>query len=214
MTESPFEEEKIRTIIKEEIDNYFTTAPTWFWGYNLNRLAWFRAGMESVEFVEKYLYQANQAKERLEHLSYCCSLIDIKGLVLEFGVGHRGESTQILAHYLPTVYGFDSFRGLPENWDNVLPKGTYYNYGKAPDHLGDNVVFVKGLFQKTLSPFLEKHPEPCAFIHIDCDIYSSTKVIFQKLNDRIIPGTIIAFDEFFNYPRWKHHEYKAWQEFA
>jgi hypothetical protein len=28
------------------------------------------------------------------------------------------------------------------------------------------------------------------------------------------PGTIIVFDEFFNYPGWKQHQVKAWTEFA
>jgi hypothetical protein len=28
-----------------------------------------------------------------------------------------------------------------------------------------------------------------------------------------VPGTIIVFDEYFNYPNWEEHEYKAFQEF-
>jgi hypothetical protein len=27
-------------------------------------------------------------------------------------------------------------------------------------------------------------------------------------------GTVIVFDEYFNYPNWEHHEFKAWQEFV
>ena len=55
---------------------------------------------------------------------------------------------------------------------------------------------------------------PVAFIHVDCDLYSSTKTIFSLLSDRIVPGTIILFDEYFNYPNWQQHEYKALQEFV
>jgi hypothetical protein len=29
-----------------------------------------------------------------------------------------------------------------------------------------------------------------------------------------VPGTIILFDEYFNYPNWEVHEYKAFQEFV
>ena len=25
---------------------------------------------------------------------------------------------------------------------------------------------------------------------------------------------MIVFDEYFNYPNWRNHEYKAWQEFV
>ena len=27
-------------------------------------------------------------------------------------------------------------------------------------------------------------------------------------------GTIILFDEYFNYSNWENHEFKAWQEFV
>ena len=29
-----------------------------------------------------------------------------------------------------------------------------------------------------------------------------------------MPGTIILFDEYFNYPNWEQHEFKAFQEFV
>jgi hypothetical protein len=28
------------------------------------------------------------------------------------------------------------------------------------------------------------------------------------------PGTVLVFDEYFNYPGWERHEFKAWREFA
>jgi hypothetical protein len=34
------------------------------------------------------------------------------------------------------------------------------------------------------------------------------------LRDRLQPGTLIVFDEYFNYPNWERHEFKAWQEFV
>jgi hypothetical protein len=34
------------------------------------------------------------------------------------------------------------------------------------------------------------------------------------LADRCVAGTIILFDEYFNYPNWEVHEYKAFQEFV
>jgi hypothetical protein len=55
---------------------------------------------------------------------------------------------------------------------------------------------------------------PIAFLHIDCDIYSSTVDILQGVGDRLQAGTIVLFDEYFNYSGWRHHEFKAWQEFV
>ena len=38
-------------------------------------------------------------------------------------------------------------------------------------------------------------------------------VVFDLLGNRIVPGTIIVFDEYLNYPGWQEHEYRAFQEF-
>ncbi|MDE1904592.1 MAG: class I SAM-dependent methyltransferase, partial [Alphaproteobacteria bacterium] len=54
---------------------------------------------------------------------------------------------------------------------------------------------------------------PVAFLHVDCDIYSSTKTVFDHLASRLGPGAVIVFDEYFNYPNWERHEFKAFQEF-
>ena len=73
---------------------------------------------------------------------------------------------------------------------------------------------MKGLFNETLPDFVKNNTKPFAFIHIDCDIYQSTKDIFANIADNIVSGTIIVFDEYFNYPNWQNHEYKAFQEFV
>jgi hypothetical protein len=66
----------------------------------------------------------------------------------------------------------------------------------------------------SLPPWLSEHPGPIAFMHIDCDLYSSTKTIFDLVDERIQAGTIILFDEYFNYTNWRRHEYKAFQEYV
>ena len=72
----------------------------------------------------------------------------------------------------------------------------------------------KGWFQDTLPGFLAQHPEPARFVHIDCDLYSSTNTVLGLLADRIVPGTVIVFDEYLNYPGWQEHERKAFAEFV
>jgi hypothetical protein len=60
--------------------------------------------------------------------------------------------------------------------------------------------------------WLSANPGPVTFIHVDCDPFSSTRTIFQLLEDRIVSGTIILFDEYFNNPNWERHEFKAFHE--
>ena len=50
-------------------------------------------------------------------------------------------------------------------------------------------------------------------MHIDSDLYSSAKTIFNYTKERIQKGTIIIFDEFFNYPGWENGEFLAFKEF-
>ena len=78
-----------------------------------------------------------------------------------------------------------------------------------------NVKLVKGMFGETLPKFKEQclKSTPIAFIHIDCDLYEATKTVFDILGNNLVPGSVIVFDEYYNYPGYERHEYKAFQEF-
>jgi hypothetical protein len=75
------------------------------------------------------------------------------------------------------------------------------------------VKLIPGLFDDTLASFLKQHPEPALILHLDADLYSSTKTVLTLMQPRIVPGTIVIFDEFFNYPGWLEGEFKAFNEF-
>ena len=93
-----------------------------------------------------------------------------------------------------------------------MDKGAFRGEG-IPD-VPDNVELHVGWFDETLAPFTEAHPEPVALVHIDSDLYSSATTILGGLADRFVPGSIIVFNEYFNYPNWQQHEFKAFQEFC
>lgn len=136
----------------------------------------------------------------------------IEGLHLEFGVYH-GESIKYLSSLSKnTFYGFDSFEGLPENWGDWMKKGSFRTNGK-PNIESEKIKLIVGLFENTIDSFMENHTENISFIHIDCDLYSSTKTIFDKMRSRFVSGTVILFDEIFNYPIYAEHEIKAFAEF-
>ena len=75
-----------------------------------------------------------------------------------------------------------------------------------------NVVLHKGRFSDTIPQWLSTVAGPVAFIHVDCDIYSSTVEVLEGLYARMQPGTVLLFDEYFNYPNWEQHEFRAWRE--
>jgi Tfp pilus assembly protein PilF len=134
------------------------------------------------------------------------------GLILEFGVYH-GKTIRMIASYFPNdpVHGFDTFSGIPEDW-HYTPRNSYSTHGTLPQAPA-NVEYHVGLFSETLPGFLEAHPgQPISFMNIDCDLYSSTKDVFDAVSDRVVPGTIIVFDEYVMNPHWEQDEYKAFQE--
>jgi hypothetical protein len=171
------------------------------------------AKREAVEYIIANMGEAMVLADRYDLLKFAFSKAPHEGLVTEFGVA-KGASLRLLAAQTGrTVHGFDSFGGLPENWTGTKEQtGAFTAKGKLPKVPG-NVTLHPGWFDQTLPGFVAANPGPCAFIHVDCDIYTSTATIFQALREHIQPGTVIVFDEYFNYPGWRAHEYKAFQEF-
>lgn len=136
------------------------------------------------------------------------------GYVLDLGV-YKGGSTRRLARIFPerTIHGFDSFEGLPEDWSYTLA-GTFGDVRGALPDVPDNVVLHKGWFDDTLPVWKEAHCDlPVSILRIDCDIYSSTKTVFDVLGDRLEPGSWLVFDELIGYRGWEKHEYRAFKEF-
>lgn len=138
-----------------------------------------------------------------------------KGLFLEFGV-YKGYTINLLSNLIGNktkIYGFDSFEGLPEFWKPTQDKGAF-NVNSVLPKVNENVELIKGWFDETLPSFAEEHRERfCSLIHIDCDLYSSTKTVFDNLKENIRKGTIIMFDELIGYVGWQDHEYRALIEF-
>jgi hypothetical protein len=138
----------------------------------------------------------------------------MKGHILDLGV-YKGASTRALARAFPdrTIHGFDSFEGLPDDWSHAV-SGTFGDVQGAFPEVPSNVMLYKGWFDETLGPWARKHDDqPIALMRVDCDIYSSAKMIFDELGHLVRPGTWILFDELIGYRGWQGHEYRAFQEF-
>jgi hypothetical protein len=136
-------------------------------------------------------------------------------LWLEFGVASGKTINYISIFTKDNVYGFDSFEGLPEKWRDGFEKGSFNQHGNLP-RVHKNVVLVKGWFNETLPNFIKSQNKKVSFIHMDADLYSSTKYVLDILTEYIDKDCVIVFDELLNYPGFDGDtgELKAFYEFV
>ncbi|MHB1286631.1 MAG: class I SAM-dependent methyltransferase [Leptospirales bacterium] len=172
-----------------------------------------KALSETASYVTEHLDKAAAFSDRFELINFALEQTTTSGLFLEFGV-FQGESINYIARKIApdTIYGFDSFEGLPEFWRNGFGPGTFVTEGIP--QVEKNVILVPGWFHETVPRFLTTNHDFVAFLHVDCDLYSSTKTILHHLIHYIRSGTVIVFDEYFNYPSWREGEFRAFGEFV
>jgi len=128
----------------------------------------------------------------------------------EFGVW-RGESFKYLINTFKKGYGFDTFEGLPEEWDGNK-QGSYSAAGIIPKI--DGGTFIAGKFEDTLPTFYSKPRPMASIINFDADLYSSTLCALSYSKPVIDKDTILIFDEFIINKNWEQDEYKALNEFC
>lgn len=178
----------------------------------LRRAGVFGGAIESWRYVKEKRSPATRLFVSTRRaLLFALEEAKLEGLSLELGVRY-GISTRWIAEAEPAraLHGFDSFQGLPEQW-HIQPAGAYSTHGELPE-VPPNVELHVGLFQDTLPAFAREHEGPIRFMNVDCDLYASTKIALDLLAGRIVPGTILVFDEYLVNDRWREDEYKAFQE--
>lgn len=170
------------------------------------------AAASSERFVRDVMPTAPTFNDSIATLEHALSLAPPDGMALEFGV-YTGRTLKVIAEAREhrQVFGFDSFQGLPEDWRSNIPAGTFATE-QLPEVAGAELVV--GWFNDTLPDFLTHHPGPVTFLHLDADLYSSTVTVLEHVGPRLRPGSVIVFDEYFNYPGWEQHEHRAWHEFV
>jgi hypothetical protein len=177
---------------------------------DVRRFAQFRVAWEAADIYNRYLYKAEFFESPFEHVREMAARASKfgDGLVLEFGVA-SGRTIRAIATAVPRVTGFDSFEGLPEDWRENARAGAFKcDVPEVPP----NVQIKVGMIEETLPKFLESTSQPVTFMHIDTDLYGPAKFVLEACKPRI-NRAIVVFDEFFNYPGWVEHEYKAFNEF-
>ncbi len=192
----------------------------------LERLVW-------LYHFSKWLKDHNACVEHADRRSLWQMLFDRFELqsnpftYLEFGV-YQGYSIRWWAERSQNAetrfIGFDTFTGLPEDWDSIRPKGTFDTGGNIPKINDERVSFEVGLFQDTLEPFIAKNPSLCApadqreppsrilMVHLDSDLYTSTLYCLVTLRHCLRPGDVLIFDDFSVH--YIDTEFRAFIDFA
>jgi hypothetical protein len=140
--------------------------------------------------------------------------------VAEFGVG-RGGSALLLA-WLVARYGgnltlFDVFGRIPaptpidgeraqQRYAGILAHESQDYYGNMPDLLelitkelrevceSERLVLVQGQYEDTLPQ--RASSEVFNLVHIDCDWYESSMVVYRYLKEHLAPKSIIQVDDY------------------
>lgn len=135
-------------------------------------------------------------------------------------IGYLNEKTET-AKVFQTCYRLftlDSGYGLPEDWldsnGNLVGQGRRGRFTMNGKYvMVGGVTHLQGWFKDTIPLWCETFGKVCKnglrLLHVDCDLYSSTKDVLYGLNEFIKPGTIIVFDEWFYLHSAKYDDHEA-----
>jgi O-methyltransferase len=133
------------------------------------------------------------------------TIADMPGALAECGV-YRGGTLRLMAERHPdrTIYGFDTFTGLPvESWSEVEVHSAG-DFGDTTMQLVqdgiaglERVFLLPGIFPASAAKL---EATRFAFVHIDFDFYASTAAAIEWFLPRMSPGGVMVFDDY----RWPH----------
>lgn len=167
--------------------------------------------------------ECTYSKAFLQGLDYVLHAGDLKGDILEFGT-YKGFTAHVIARLMKKcevsghLWLYDSFEGFPEikntndkqcylnkkgDWGDdrmKLPKGfeNFINDSLQKIIPSDSFTIVKGFFEETMNKTLPI--EKAVLVHLDCDLYSSSKYVLDTLVEKEIlqDGTLLFCDDYNN----------------
>lgn len=132
------------------------------------------------------------------------------------------------------VVGFDSFEGLPSSDDHPRWKPgmfrvnhSFHPICKQGEKVSEEVILAlfeqyqlprptieAGDFATVLPRVMGEKYRQAAVVHIDCDLYDSTRTVLFGIQPTLQEGTIFLFDDWFHFRGSKHKgEQRAFYEF-
>lgn len=160
------------------------------------------------------------------------------GYYIEFGV-LNGDSLldayQTLRGFTKHYFGLDSFQGLPQLTEQDAQSQRLMPFWEEGSVRGDSaegvrrsltargvpdeqLTLIPGYYEDTL-PRLDMasftKQGPCHVCLVDCDLYSSSKLVFEFIEPLLTTGTWLLLDDFWCYRGSpKHGQRKAFEEWS
>ena len=147
-------------------------------------------------------------------------ILGLPGEVIETGVFKASTLIRLATfrHFFEVpaargIYAFDAFGpfpqdtvSLPEDVSYAATYDTNFRGGLSvcivedilkSKGLSENVHYVAGNITKTMPGFFAQNPYMrLAFVHVDVEVYEPTKVILEHCWPRLVPGGVLALDDF------------------
>lgn len=140
--------------------------------------------------------------EALVIMSCVRSAAKVPGDIAEVGT-YQGASSKLIAEARAadagSVHLFDTFEGLPKIQEidrSTFKTGQYgADFEDVSNYLSayPNIFLYKGLFPETAGPVRDKK---FSFVHLDVDLYESTKLALEFFYPRMSPGGIIVSHDY------------------
>lgn len=132
-------------------------------------------------------------------ISKCCrEVANLEGDAAEIGV-YEGDSAVLIKSELPdcTLHLFDTFNGMPKS---MISEGDYHrecdfkttSVEKVKKRLTGKYEIHAGVFPDTAAGLKPK----LKFVHVDCDLYLSTKAALTWAWENLVPGGVIIDDDY------------------
>jgi hypothetical protein len=156
----------------------------------------------------------------ISHLEFFKRTSEVRGEIVEFGI-FKGNSFFRWIKFRDLleqtnsrkIIGFDIFGDFPEaNFEEDKRKrdafveetkgGKSISYDEINEllikqNLHKNVEIIKGDILQTLDRYIDDNPHlKISLLHIDVDLYEPSKIILEKLYNRVTKGGIIILDDY------------------
>jgi hypothetical protein len=153
------------------------------------------ASSSSVRWLHRHADDATLYELRTGVIDHALQNLAVGGDILEFGVFQGAVTRYIFPRAANRQYhAFDSFRGVPKAMSLTVARHSFSLDGLVPD-LPGGVIVHDGWFSDTLPVYRRNYMAPVALAYIDCDLYESVETVLAKIQDRLVPGSILIFDD-------------------
>lgn len=165
-----------------------------------------RGDLDFIARVRKEQKLLLSDHEAMQLMRMVRSVAKIPGDMAEVGT-YKGVSSKLMAEarggQKKTLHLFDTFEGLPELQEidrSHFTEGQYVaDLSEVAEYLGTypDIALYAGVFPKTANPIVSKK---FSFVHLDVDLYESTKDALAFFYPRMEQGGIIVSHDYLTAP--------------